>query len=278
MVNEKVPATTSREINNKYHSWEFSPAEPRRWPLRPRRPPSKPPAATQAPPPATAPVPSSTLLPPPPPWSLTVLGKVPRASAYVDADGFTLVESRRRWRSRERPRVSRHRPVPSTLVGLCFNCLEGDHVAAECRFPSRCHCRCPGHRARDCKRGRFPTRQPARGRGAPRPRQVRPGRPPSPSGTVSGRSCSTDQDTSVPPVCGEHFGSPQRTAERADDPTPPPPPRSPPPSPPPGHPSTRPVSEIVVIPRSVEINAVKEALSSLALVAIVGGTRPPVPC
>ena len=56
--------------------------------------------------------------------------------------------------------------------------------------------------------------------------------------------------------------------------TPPSPPRRT--SPPPGHPSTRCVSEIVVIPRSLALNAAEEALSSLTLVAMVGGTCPPV--
>ncbi|CAD6246221.1 unnamed protein product [Miscanthus lutarioriparius] len=38
----------------------------------------------------------------------------------------------------------------------------------------------------------------------------------------------------------------------------------------------RPRSELLVIPRSAELNAVESALSSLALVAMVGGNRPPV--
>ncbi|CAD6266694.1 unnamed protein product [Miscanthus lutarioriparius] len=46
--------------------------------------------------------------------------------------------------------------------------------------------------------------------------------------------------------------------------------------PPPGHHSCRPGLEIVVIPRSVELQAADDALSSLALVALVGGSRPTV--
>lgn len=54
------------------------------------------------------------------------------------------------------------------------------------------------------------------------------------------------------------------------------PPPTPLPSPPPDDSSRRPCIEMVIIPRSAEIDAVEEALSSLALVAMVGGIRPPV--
>lgn len=98
---------------------------------------------------------------------------LPRLSTLPDADGFRLVQSRRRWRRRATPRQSR--PVPPNLVGLCFNCLASNHVKTVCRFPTRCfRCRCEGHRAHDCGRrmavgaqncGRFPPRpvQPRRG-------------------------------------------------------------------------------------------------------------------
>lgn len=171
---------------------------------------------------------------------------------------------RRGWlHAGQASRVSCDRPVPSTLVGLCFNGMAGDHVATECHFPSPClHCRCTGHRARDCKCGRSPVRLPAHGRGAPRPRLMRPAHQPSPSSTVSSRSCSTDRETSVPPVCRPHFGSPQHAPEPVGEPTvppgPPSPSPSPPTSPPPRLPSTHPVSEIVVIPRSAPINSVDE--------------------
>jgi hypothetical protein len=90
---------------------------------------------------------------------------VPRAGAHVDEEGFTLVESRRR------ARTMHHRPVPSALVGLCFNYMAGDHVAADCRFPSRClHCRGKGHRARDCKHSRSPSWHVTSVCAAPRPR------------------------------------------------------------------------------------------------------------
>jgi hypothetical protein len=93
--------------------------------------------------------------------------------------GFTLVESRRR----RLVRPMRSRPVSATLVGLCFNCMADDHVAADCRFPSRClNCRGTGHRVRECKCGCSPTRHVTRNREAPRRRllsQVRC-RPPPP--------------------------------------------------------------------------------------------------
>lgn len=94
---------------------------------------------------------------------------VARPSSRVDTEGFTLVESRRRWRHRKPERVSHHHPVPQSLVGLCFNYLGGGHVTADCRSPSRClQCRCAGHRARDCKRSSSPACPVARGRGSPR--------------------------------------------------------------------------------------------------------------
>jgi hypothetical protein len=107
---------------------------------------------------------------------------VPRAGARVDSEGFTIVESRRRGRAW----VLRRRPVPSSLVGLCFNCLGGGHVTAVCRLLSRClHCRCAGHRARDCKRGRLPVRGAAQTKGTPRRRPLRE-QPRRLSSTVSG--------------------------------------------------------------------------------------------
>jgi hypothetical protein len=72
-----------------------------------------------------------------------------RLPAEPVADGFRLVEDRRRRRRAALPR--RSRPVPPNLVGLCFNCLRSDHVNANCMFPARClACKQEGHRARDC--------------------------------------------------------------------------------------------------------------------------------
>nr|AWA45122.1 UPI0001A88450 related cluster [Saccharum spontaneum] len=157
---------------------------------------------------------------------------VPRAGEHVDVDSFMLVESRRRWRRKERPMRSTCRPIPPTLVGLCFNCLTGDHVTAVCRLPSRCLlCRGMAHQARDYKCGRSPTR--AATPNIPSSSAPNGGQPPLPASQVS------------PPMSS---------------------PRDP--FPPPGHPSTHPISEIVVIPRTVELSTTEEALSSLALVAM----------
>ncbi|CAD6209198.1 unnamed protein product [Miscanthus lutarioriparius] len=223
------------------------------------------------------------------------------AAVNMDADGYTLVQSRRRWRRRAQERPHRPRPVPPEFVGKCFNCLSGNHVHAECTFPSCCYyCHISRHRARNCKRER-----PASGnlnpgrREPPRRRLRRPDGYVSSAGTVSGRSSSTGCDTSVLPVCSPEFGSPRTTkARRAESSTPlqaaspapsrspSPPPRrdlspqppspSPPPPPPPGHVSLRPRSEIIIFPQSAELDAAEEALSSLALVALVGGNRLPV--
>jgi hypothetical protein len=47
--------------------------------------------------------------------------------------------------------------VPPSLVGLCFNCLAGDHIAARCTSPSHClFCLSTKHRARNCKHRRLP--------------------------------------------------------------------------------------------------------------------------
>lgn len=105
----------------------------------------------------------------PPPWesrrTLHHHLHIPREGERVDAEGFTLVESCHCWRRRAHPRVSSCHPVPPTLVGLYFNCLAGDHVTVACCFlPRYLHYRCTGHRARDCKRGRSPTRTTGRGR------------------------------------------------------------------------------------------------------------------
>jgi hypothetical protein len=43
-----------------------------------------------------------------------------------------------------------------------------------------------------------------------------------------------------------------------------------------GHPSNRPATEIIVIPRSLELIAAEDALFSLALVALVYENHPPV--
>jgi hypothetical protein len=103
--------------------------------------------------------------------------------------------------------VSRHCPIPSALVNLCFNCLAGDHVAADYRFPSRClRCRCVGHRAHDCKRGRPPARAVARGWGALHRRLSR--RPPSPWPRRHhfGSGANQDSDKGGDPQLGPGWG------------------------------------------------------------------------
>lgn len=186
-----------------------------------------------------------------------------RALAEPDADGFYEVRSRRRWRRRSPPKPSR--PVPAELQGLCFNCLACTHVRRECTFPSRCYnCFLEGHHASAChlppRRGGF-----RRGR--------------SPSQRGPGRRADARRRI---PRC-------RRAGSAGKQPTPPPPPLadSAPPLPPVESPPPRAGGtpggssgqhrrfELVVIPRSAELQHAEDALG-LALVATVGGTRPPV--
>ncbi|XP_066322578.1 uncharacterized protein [Miscanthus floridulus] len=237
-----------------------------------------------------------------------------RLSVEPDADGFRKVESRRRWR-RAAP-ASRARPVPHHLVGLCFNCLGKDHVRVNCTFPSRCFsCLQEGHQARDCpraihtdswagKRGRSPSR--ARGRGdvarrhrhsptsrrhasVPRTDRASSGAPElsSPEQTRRQSPPACEPQDSHPQVQAASGGDETRLAGGGDAPSAPvagldhvehiPPPRQL--HQPPASPSTRarePLLEMVVVPRSMSIQAAKDALSSLALLALVVGTWPPV--
>lgn len=117
----------------------------------------------------------------------------------------------------------------------------------------------------------------------PRRRVRRPDGYISSSSTVSGHSCSTGRETSVSPVCQPHFDSARHAPERCS-PSPSPPgmdapsqrPPSPPPPPPPGHASRRPRLELLLLPRTAELNEAESALTSLVLVAMVGGNRPTV--
>lgn len=78
-------------------------------------------------------------------------------------DGWMEVRPRRSWRHRPkppcRPPLSR-RPVPSNLVGRCFNCFSGDHIAASCRNHTRCfRCKRTGHSSAHCKRSLSPIHE-----------------------------------------------------------------------------------------------------------------------
>jgi hypothetical protein len=94
----------------------------------------------------------------------------------IDADAGTAMPP---------PHPRRQRPVPPSLIALCFNCLAGDHIATRCTFSSRCLlCLSTRHQARNWKHGRPPWRLPSdRMQGplrcshaASQPRQPRRGR------------------------------------------------------------------------------------------------------
>lgn len=140
------------------------------------------------------------------------------------------------------------------LVGQCFNCLDDDHIKADCHFPLRCRtCHEVGHRARNCpfglpslagaKRGRTPVgagsrRWPSRRRASPARWRAERG------DTIFARSASTGRSPSVPRCCapspgpvdqppvgtapadGTSLAQPAEGAERLVNPAPPPPPHS----------------------------------------------------
>lgn len=133
----------------------------------------------------------------------SIIVHLARMSVQPDTEGFQQVESRRRWRRVAAP----CRLVPSNLVGKCFNCLAGDHVRANCTFPSKCfNCKDVGHQARDCplplicrwegKRGRSPARTLGHSHDARRRRSS-----PSPGDSASARSASIGREPSIPPGC-----------------------------------------------------------------------------
>jgi hypothetical protein len=178
-----------------------------------------------------------------------------------------------------------HRPrlVPPQLVGLCFNCLAHDHVIANCCFPSRClHYRGTTHRARAYKRMRSPSSSTSLGvevrghAGAARRRRSPVYRTAlsSDGGMVSGHTPAGHETSVLPlrghPGTGRHATSPFSLGSRH------PPPQTLSLSPPSGHICIRPATEVVVIPCLAELSVAEEALTSLALVALVGGNWPSV--
>jgi hypothetical protein len=81
----------------------------------------------------------------------------PRVSSPQPAaeEQWQLVIHRRGWRymAHEAPLPAPRRPVPTDLVGRCFNFLRTDHAATECFQAPRClRCHREGHHARTYKR------------------------------------------------------------------------------------------------------------------------------
>jgi hypothetical protein len=62
-------------------------------------------------------------------------------------DGWRVVQRRKNWLCLRRPPPPRQ-PIPTDLVGRCFNCLQPDHVTVVYTFPSQClRCCREGHQA-----------------------------------------------------------------------------------------------------------------------------------
>lgn len=96
------------------------------------------------------PQPSSPQHSPPRRHLASVMVHPARPTGPLDADGYYQVQSCRRWRRRAPPKLTK--PVPKNLVGLCFNCLAGDPIKADCVWKAKCFiCKQPGHEARDCR-------------------------------------------------------------------------------------------------------------------------------
>jgi hypothetical protein len=87
-------------------------------------------------------------LPPPPP---------PQSTLDHGEEGWQMVARHKQRRRAPRQPPPPHRPIPATLVGRYFNCMQIDHVITDCANAA-CYLRCHrvGNQARACKRPRSP--------------------------------------------------------------------------------------------------------------------------
>jgi hypothetical protein len=83
----------------------------------------------------------------------------PRTELAAASDGRQVIARRKKWRRlprRPSPPLLQ-RPVPTDLVGKCFNCLCPGHVTVSCTNVVHClRCHREGHQARSCKSPRSP--------------------------------------------------------------------------------------------------------------------------
>jgi hypothetical protein len=218
----------------------------------------------------------------------TLVARAARGQPPADAsEGWQVVTHRKKWHriAQHAPPPLLRRPVPTDLVGKCFNCLRSGHVAVDCTNAAQClHCHKEGHQAWSCKRPRLTDA----GGPPPRPPKVasvvviHPRR-----GNVAlaapwpwpGGSALPSQQGSMTPPGMEKAPTPEGSPSPHVIPSPPhgpSPPSQEPPLQPPASPSSlvRPCRfELRVIPRTQAIDEAEAALAN-ALVVLVGGNRP----
>jgi hypothetical protein len=169
------------------------------------------------------------------------------------------------------------------LISLCFKCFSAYHVAWSCPNPSCClHCREPGHLAQNRKRPwfllgdcrvRFEQRRPPLAPGQKRVCPPSPPLPPSPEDLIPHPTpavfCSIDDELGLPPsICAPPSDSSLELSLSPPSSQAPPPPLM-------RGPSSCPQVELCIIHCFKGIIAEERALD-LALVTVVGGTRPSI--
>jgi hypothetical protein len=210
----------------------------------------------------------------------------------ADDEGLQVVARQRSWR--HTPLVAPpplppapRRPMPTNLIGCCFNCLRTDHIAAVCPNAARClRCHREGHQACHYKRPHSPdVVSPSRrlqrssdeavivlnprgdvalGASSSLPRWAQ-----APLQSSVDRGVSSGSSSDRTPSSCETLPTPKGSSPRHILPSPPPS------SPPLGVARCRPRFETSVIPHTAAVDAAEAKLAT-TLVAMVASPRPTV--